>query len=70
MPITSILFLVETIYSNTCRCNYLRNEKYLLIFFFFFAFSKFTFNVEYFLKKMTLIANVFYNLGTPKYEVR
>ena len=46
--ITSILFLVETIYSNTFRCNYLRNKKYFPI---FFAFCKFRFNFEHSPKK-------------------
>ena len=46
----SILFLIETIYSNILRSNYLRNEKYLL---YFFVFPKFRFNSESFLKKYT-----------------
>ena len=33
---------------------------------YFFAFYKFRFNFEHFQKKMTLIADVFLNLGTPK----
>ena len=47
--ITNILLLIETIYSNIFRCNYLRNEKCL--FNFFFVFCKFTFNFEHFQKK-------------------
>ena len=32
-PVISILFLIETIFSNILKCSYLRNEKYFLIFF-------------------------------------
>ena len=32
----------------------------------FLAFSKFRFNLEYFSKKITLMAHVFLNLGTRK----
>ena len=63
----SILFLIETIYSNILRSNYLRNEKYLL---YFFVFPKFRFNSESFLKKLPLIAEVFLNLRTGKEVVR
>ena len=38
--------------------------------FFFFAFSKFRFNVEHFEKKMTHAAYVFFDLRTPKNVVR
>ena len=31
--ITSIFYLIDRIYSNFFRCNYLRNEKYILILF-------------------------------------
>ena len=37
---------------------------------FFFTFSKLRFNFEHFQKKMTLIADVFLNLQTPKNVVR
>ena len=37
---------------------------------FFFTFSKFRFNFEHFQKKMTLIADVFLKLRTPKNVVR
>ena len=33
LPITSILFLTEATYCNIFRCNYLKNEKYFLVFF-------------------------------------
>ena len=39
-------------------------------FFFCFGFSKFRINFEHFKKKMTLIADIFLNLGTPKNLVR
>ena len=39
-------------------------------FFFFFEFSKFRFNFEHFQKRMTLIADLFLNLRTPKNVVR
>ena len=48
LPITYILFLTEKIYSNIFRCNYLRNEKYFIL---FFAFFKFRYNFENFQKK-------------------
>ena len=48
--ITSILFLIDAIYCNIFRWLYLRNEKYVLILF-FFAFSKFKFNFEHLQKK-------------------
>ena len=52
-------------------CNYIRNEKpFLIFFFFFFAFWKFRFNCNNFKKKMTLIADVFLKLWTPKNVVR
>ena len=37
---------------------------------FFFTFFKFKFNFEKFLKKMTLLADVFLNLQTLKYVVK
>ena len=55
--IRSIVFLTEVIYCNNFRYNYLRNEKYLLVFFYI---SK---------KKMTLLAHVFLTLQTPKNDV-
>ena len=45
----SFLFLTEAIYCSIFRFNYLRNEK--LFPHFFFPFSKFRFNFEYFQKK-------------------
>ena len=58
---TSIPFLTEAIYCNNFRCNHLRNKKHFLNF--FFAFSQFRFNFEYFQKKkMILIADVSFKL--------
>ena len=51
LPMTSILFLIETIYCNIFRCNYLRNKKLFQDFFFFFAFLKSRFIFESFQKK-------------------
>ena len=64
----SILLLIETIYSNILKCNYLRNENYFLNFFFNFRNLDWILNI--FLKKMTLIADVFLNLRTRKNVVR
>ena len=36
LPITRFLFLIEIIFSNIFRCNYLRHEKYFLNFFLHF----------------------------------
>ena len=47
-PITSIPFLLDTIYSNIFRCNYLRNEIYFLT---FFSIFELRFNFEHFQKK-------------------
>ena len=68
LPMTSILFLTEAIYCNIFRCNYLRNEKYFMNFFFNFLNLDSILNI--FKKKMTLIADVFLNLRTPKDVVR
>ena len=65
---TSILFLIEAIYCNIFRCIYRRNEKYFLKFFSHFPNLESISNI--FKKKMTLIADVFLNLRTPKYVVR
>ena len=49
LSITTILFLIEVIYSNIFRCNYLRTKKHFLNF--FLAFCKFRSDFEYFQKK-------------------
>ena len=64
----SILFLTEAIYCNISRCNYLKNEKYFLNF--FLHFLNLSSNLNILKKKMTLIADVFFNLQTPKNVVR
>ena len=64
---TSILFLIEIIYSNIFRCNYLKKKVFL---YFVLAFSNFSFNFEHFQKKIILMADVFLNLRTPKNMVR
>ena len=66
LPKTSFFFLIETIYSNIFRCNYLRNEKYFL-FSFFFPFLNLGSSLKLFKKKMTFIADVFLNLMSPKH---
>ena len=66
---TSILFLKEAIYCNIFRCNYLRNEK-LFLKFFFLHFLNLDSILNIFEKNMILIADVFLNLQTPKNMVR
>ena len=68
MPMTNILFLVETSYSNIFRCNYLRDEKYFLHFLLHFRNLDSIMNI--FQERMTLIADVFLNLRTRKDVVR
>ena len=65
---TSILFLIETIYCNIFRCNYVRNKKLSLNFFLNFPNLDSILNILK--KRMTLIADVFLNLRTPKNVVR
>ena len=65
---TSILFLIKTIYSNIFTCNYLRNEKYFLNF--FLPFRNLISILNIFQKKMNLIADVFLNLRSPKDAVK
>ena len=49
LPITSTLFLIDTIFSSIFICNYVRNEKFCLNF--FVAFSKSRFNFDPFGQK-------------------
>ena len=65
---TSILFLIEAIYSNIFKCIYLRKEKYFVDFLFHFLNLESILNI--FKKKMTLIAHVFLILRTQKNVVR
>ena len=64
----SILFLIETIYCNYFRCNYLRNKSFFVSFFGRFWNLDSILNI--FEKNMTLIADVFLNLRTPENLVR
>ena len=66
---TSILFLTEAICCNMFRCNYLRNEK-LFVNFFFLKFLNLDSIWNIFKKKITLIADVFLNLQTAENVVR
>ena len=68
LPITNTLFLIDTIYSNIFRPNYLRNEKYYLNSFLRFLNLDSIFKI--FEWKVTLIADVFFNLRTLKDVVR
>ena len=65
---TSILSSTEAIYCKIFRCIYLRNEKYFVNFFLHFLNLESILNILK--KKMSLIADVFLNLQTPKYVVR
>ena len=59
-----MLFLIETIFSNIFKSNYLRKKKYFQFFFCSFLNLDSIFNI--FKKKMTLTSDVFLNLWTPK----
>ena len=61
---TSILFLIETIYFNYFRCYYLKNKIFFLSVFVHFWNLDSILNI--FEEKMTLIADLFLNLGTLK----
>ena len=66
-----ILFYTEAIHCNIFRCNYLKNKKHFLHFYFlFFPFGKLNLIWNIFKKKMMLIVDVFLNLWTPKNVVR
>ena len=73
LPMTSILFLIETIYCNIFRCNYLRNKRLFLHSFFFFFFLHFG-NLYLILniskKRMTLIADLCLNFQNSKNRVK
>ena len=58
------LFLIETIYCNIFRWNYLRNEKYFQNLFLHFLNLDSVLNI--FKENKTLLADVFLNLRTPK----
>ena len=65
---TSILFLTETIWRNQLGRNYLKNKKLFLNFFLHFRNWHEILNICE--KKMTLIADLFAKLRTPKNVVR
>ena len=69
---TSILFLIETTYCNIFICNYVRNEKIFLNFFFFGGgeFRNLDSIANIFEKKITVIADVFLKLRTPENVAR
>ena len=62
--ITSILFLIGTIHSNILICSYLRNKKDFLHF--FLDFVNLVSALNFFKKRMTLIADVFLNFRLRK----
>ena len=68
LPIISILLLTEAICSNIFRCIYLTKEKLFLHFILHLRSLHSILNI--FKKQMTLIADVFLNLRTPKNVVR
>ena len=68
LPMTSILLLIETIYCNIFRCNYLRNKKLFLDFFSHFQNLNSILKIKR--KKMTLIADWLLILRNPKNLVR
>ena len=68
---TNILFLIETTYSNIFLCNYLKKQKILWVFFFFFLhFPNLDRILNIFKQKVTLIPDVFLDLRTPKNVLR
>ena len=65
---TSIMCLTETFWRNEFRCNYLKNKKLFLNFFFDFQNLKLILNSSQ--KKMTLIGDIFGEISAPKKMVR
>ena len=63
-----IMCLTETISRNEFRCNYLKYKKLFLNFFFAFLKSKLKFNINQ--KRITLRADVFPEVSSPKNVVR
>ena len=60
----SIVFLIKAIWRNQFRCKYLRNKKLFLNF--FLHFSNLVENLNIFKKKVSLVAEVFPKLRSPK----
>ena len=67
-PITSIVFLIETIYCKIFRCNYLRNKR--TFFEFLFRFWSSRFNFEHFQKEDDCHSWCIFLLKTRKNVVR
>ena len=63
-----ILLLIETIFIKIFRWDYLRKKKNFLLSFLHFLNLDSILNI--FKKKMTVIGDIFLNLGTPKNVVR
>ena len=63
-----ILLLIETIFIKIFRWDYLRKKKIFLLSFLHFLNLDSILNI--FKKKMTVIGDIFLNLGTPKNVVR
>ena len=68
LPIIGILFLTEPIYCNIFRCNYVRNERLFLNFFWHFLHLGSILNI--FKKRTTALACAFLNLQIAKNGVR
>ena len=68
LPMTSILFLIETIYCNIFRCYYLTNKKTFSSY--FFTFCKPRFNFQHFQKIDDSHSWCIFNLGTSENVVR
>ena len=64
----SILFFIDTIYGNIFGCNYLRKKATFA--FFFVQLGNLDSILKKLKKKMTLTADLFLNLRTPKTVVR
>ena len=62
----SILLKIEKICNSQFKCNYLKNKRVFLNFFFFFRFLESKSNFKHFEKNMMLIANDFPKLQTVK----
>ena len=65
----SILSLIRNIYSNFLRWYYVK-KKFFFDFFFFSHFRDWDFILNSFKNNMSLIADVFLNLQTPKNVLR
>ena len=64
LPMKSILFLIDTIYCNIFRCNYLKKKKIFSQF--FVAFWKSRFNLEHLQKKRWLSYLMYFWSNGPR----